>query len=173
MRISRDTWAMELAQTTAKRSTCCRRSVGCVMLNAQGHVIATGYNGVAAGLPHCNEPKKVLNPALYSPSTDTWRTPEHWEAEHITEYPNACEGAKSPSGTNLDGCEAIHAEQNALLQCSNVNQIDTIYVTVSPCITCLKMLLNTSCKKIVFQEEYSHGRSKELWLQAGRVWEKF
>ena len=35
-----------------------------------------------------------------------------------------CEGAKSKSGTDLDKCEAIHAEQNALLQCKDVHEID-------------------------------------------------
>jgi hypothetical protein len=40
-----------------------------------------------------------------------------------------------PSGTGLDVCEAIHAEQNALLQCKDVEQIDTAYVTAMPCMT--------------------------------------
>ena len=54
MRLSRDEWALKLALLTAQRTTCCRRAVGCVLLNARGHVLSTGYNGVAAGLPHCN-----------------------------------------------------------------------------------------------------------------------
>jgi len=55
-RISVDWWAMNLADCCKDRSTCLRRSVGCVLLDADNHVIATGYNGVAAGMPHCNEP---------------------------------------------------------------------------------------------------------------------
>ena len=55
MRPSRDEWALGLAQLTAERSTCLRRHVGCVLLNARGHVLATGYNGVAAGETHCNK----------------------------------------------------------------------------------------------------------------------
>lgn len=148
MRPSRDQWAMQLATITAGRTTCCRRAVGCVLLNARGHVLATGYNGVAAGLPHCNE-------------HDPW---------HPIGFPNACSGATAPSGTNLDGCQAIHAEQNAMLQCRDVYAIHTCYVTASPCMTCCKLLLNTGCERIVYAEEYPHSAARDLWVGAGRLW---
>lgn len=150
MRPSRDQWAMDMAALTAKRATCLRRQVGAVLLNERGHVLATGYNGVAAGLPHCNE----------------------HDPYHETGYPHACSGAHSPSGTNLDGCQAIHAEQNALLQCRDVYSIHTCYVTASPCVTCTKLLLNTSCQRIVFLEEYPHSEARKLWEAAGRQWEQ-
>lgn len=65
-----------------------------------------------------------------------------------------CPGANLPSGTGLDKCFAIHAEQNALIQCSNVWDIDTVYCTDSPCMHCLKMLKNTGTRRIVFMREY-------------------
>jgi|SRR5665647_6862 len=156
MRLSRDQWAMQLALLTAQRSTCMRRSVGAVLLDVRGHVLATGYNGVAAGQPHCNEPDvDGFGPVIYP-----------------VVYPFACPGATSPSGTNLDGCYAVHAEQNALLQCHDVYQIDTCYVTTSPCITCTKLLLNTACRRIVFLNEYPHADSQFLWESSGRIWQK-
>lgn len=81
-----------------------------------------------------------------------------------------CPGADAPSGTKLDACLAIHAESNALLQCPDVMNIHTIYVTASPCINCTKLLLNTSCRRIVFLEKYPHGEAKDLWESAGREW---
>ena len=142
-RISIDSFAMAVAHACAERSTCMRRRVGCVLLNDKRHIIATGYNGVAAGLPHCNEK-------------------------------HACVGANSPSGTNLDDCRAIHAEQNALLQCKNIYEIETCYTTTAPCITCLKLLLNTSCKRIVYLHDYPGAeKSAELWKSSGRQWTKF
>lgn len=172
-RISRDDWAMELALTTAKRSTCCRRQVGCVLLNSRGHVLSTGYNGVAAGLPHCNEIEMVKNPKLYIPESDSWRMSERWERDMVETYPNSCPGAFSPSGTNLDGCYAIHAEQNALLQCRDVWEIETCIVTTSPCISCCKLLLNTGCQRILFNEEYPHTDARSLWESSGRFWNKY
>lgn len=131
-------YMMGIAQIVATRATCCRRSVGCVLVNKHNHIIATGYNGVAAGRPHC------------------------------TEAP--CPGANAPSGQSLDLCQALHAEQNALLQCKDMYDIEAAYVTASPCVTCLKLLLNTSCKAIYFIDEYPHAAAKQMWVEAGRQW---
>jgi dCMP deaminase len=158
MRPSRDEWAMGLAQLTAKRSTCLRRKVGAVLLNERGHVLATGYNGVAAGMPHCNE------------ATDTCEDGTHRET--IKVYGHSCSGAHALSGQSLDSCQAIHAEQNALLQCRDVYAIHTAYVTASPCITCCKLLLNTGCQRIVFLDAYPHSSARDLWVGAGRIWEQ-
>lgn len=170
MRPSRDQWALALAFITAERATCLRRKVGAVFLNARGHVLATGYNGVAAGLKHCNEVVMVGEDFRQFGADPKVQKPERM----VESYPNACPGAQAKSGTLLDQCGAIHAEQNALLQCRDVYEIHTCYVTVSPCVTCTKLLMNTSCERIVFVEEYVHNLfAYELWTQKrGRTWEK-
>lgn len=88
-----------------------------------------------------------------------------------------CKGAEATSGSNLEGCEAIHAEQNALLQCRNVEEIYAAYCTASPCIHCVKLLMNTSCEKIIFAEHYpGHKESERLWLSSrfhSSTWEHF
>lgn len=162
-RPTRDQWGLELAAVTAKRATCCRRSVGCVLVDVNGHVLATGYNGVAAGQPHCNE--MVVKGTDYGPEDKHGVSSP---ARLIETYPHACPGATAPSGTSLDACQAIHAEQNALLQCRDVQAIDTCYVTASPCVTCVKLLLNTGCQRIVFMELYPQPVALELWAAAGR-----
>lgn len=81
-----------------------------------------------------------------------------------------CPGALLPSGTGLDECEALHAEWNALLQCGNVFEIKTAYVTTSPCIICTKLFLNTSCQRIVFREVYPHSAAQGRWTRTGREW---
>lgn len=149
MRIERDPYFLEMAALVARRGTCLRRQVGCVLVDARGHVLATGYNGVAAGEPHCNA----------------------HDAFDSVGYPNACGGAFASSGTQLDACGAIHAEQNALLQCPDVYRIHTCYTTASPCMTCMKLLKNTSCQRIVFSTEYPHPAARESWLLKNeRVW---
>ena len=52
-RPTRDETAMETAKVFAKRSTCSRASVGAVITVAN-RVVATGYNGAPAGMPHCD-----------------------------------------------------------------------------------------------------------------------
>lgn len=90
--------------------------------------------------------------------------------DHCTNKP--CEGAFAPSGTALHLCMALHAEDVALMKCEDINKIDTIYVTASPCIHCTRRLLNTSTKRIVFAEEYPHPEAQLLWESLGRKWEK-
>lgn len=86
---------------------------------------------------------------------------------HCTDV--ACPGAKSESGTDLDKCEAIHAEANALIQCLDLSKIHTIYCTTMPCMSCTKMLLNTPCKVIVYDERYPHDADTvRLWEMTGR-----
>lgn len=74
-----------------------------------------------------------------------------------------CQGRGYSSGTGLDRCEAVHAEQNALMFCPDVMRIRTVYVTVSPCLHCVKMILNTGASQVIFREPYSHSEAEELW----------
>ena len=171
-RLGRDEYFIAMAKLVAQRATCLRRAVGCVLTNEHGHVLATGYNGVARGQPHCNEETgRVVNPVLVT--NGVIRPAEHWEMPDAPIYGHACSGATAPSGTNLQGCQAIHAEQNALLQCRNINEIHTAYVTASPCITCMRLITNTSIKRIVFAEEYPHVESRDLAAAMGIVWDKY
>ena len=79
---------------------------------------------------------------------------------HCTDMP--CKGAEFKSGEGLDLCEAIHAEQNALMQCHDIMKIKYCVTTTFPCAHCIKMLLNTSCDTIVFDEPYA-GNSNSIW----------
>lgn len=162
MRPSRDEYFISIAALVSTRATCFRRSVGCVLVNERGHVLSTGYNGRAKGEKHCNQ-STGFN-FLYGNGIDSSKPLTGQDTGRELIYGNVCEGARAESSTKLDACEAIHAEQNALLQCKDVWEIDTCYCTASPCITCVKLLMNTSCKRIVFIEPYAHdGPAKKLW----------
>lgn len=124
---------MELARVVSTRATCARRAVGCVLVNARGHVLATGYNGPPRGSAHCTE--------------------------------SPCAAAYMPSGEGLATCEAVHAEQNALLQCRDVEDIATCYSTTEPCAHCAKLLLNTGCKRVIYKESYPSGSGAQHWTR--------
>lgn len=164
-RLSVDEWGLRLAEITATRGTCLRRNVGCVLLDERGHVLATGYNGVAAGQPHCNAS------ALSSEVVDVVLNDSDRTRARMAHHPHACPGAGAPSGTNLAGCEAIHAEANALLQCRDVGAVRTCYTTVSPCTECIKLLMNSGCTRIVFRNFYAH-RTMDYWTARPHPWLK-
>lgn len=121
-RLSQDDYFMGIAHLVGKRSTCRRKQVGCIILNNAYHIVATGYNGVPRGLPHCID--------------------------------HPCEGVSFPSGSGLDKCQAVHAEANALLQAPNVLQVAMIYCTHRPCIHCIKLIMNSSCNEVVYDQDY-------------------
>lgn len=86
---------------------------------------------------------------------------------HCIEHP--CSAAMAASGTDLDRCNALHAEQNAIARLREPFEATTLYCTVSPCVSCTKLALATGIQRIVSTEQYaSHGRA--LWEAAGRRW---
>jgi dCMP deaminase len=79
-----------------------------------------------------------------------------------------------PAGTHncdidfpIEGCPrdskgscslALHAEQNAILYAAknNVSMQDaTLYVTLSPCISCARVIYTTGIKKVFFKDSYA------------------
>lgn len=131
---------IELARVIARRSTCPRRAVGTVLVDAHGRILSMGHNGVAMGEPHCSEG-------------------------------HPCGGESHAHGVGLVACAAVHAEANALLFCPDVMRIDTLYATASPCPLCVRLLLNTSCRAIYFDEVYDRG-ALDRWARAGREWSR-
>jgi len=130
MKTTRPTWDeyfMKIAQVVSTRSTCIRRSVGCVLVREDRQIISTGYNGAPRGMEHCI-------------ATGCYR-----ELHGI------------PSGEQHELCRAAHAEQNAIAQAarhgiSTINSI--IYCTLQPCSICMKIMINAGVIKIVYGDGY-------------------
>ena len=134
-RIDWDTYFMRIAQLVAERSTCNRAKVGAVIVKDRS-IIATGYNGSPSGMPHCLEVGCLV---YYS---------------------------RTPDGTEEENCfRTIHAEINAIaLAAKNGNAIDgaMVYVTHTPCIHCLKVLLNVGMTGIYYAKPYKIDTIEEM-----------
>ena len=64
----------------------------------------------------------------------------------------------------------IHAEANAIAQAArNGAPIEgaTIYLTISPCYDCFKMMINAGIKEIVMESGYPDQMAKEFFEEAG------
>jgi len=138
-RPSWDEYFMEVATLVATRSTCLRRQVGAIIVKDKC-ILSTGYNGASKGATHCSE--------------------------------NGCirEKLKIPSGQQLDLCRAVHAEQNALVQAARhgvATEGSTMYITVTPCFQCAKMLVNAGIKEVVVNGVYPDERTMELFKEVG------
>ncbi len=140
--MSRPSWSeyfMAITKMVAKRSTCLRREVGAILVKDK-RILATGYNGVPAGLKHCEEVGCLR------------------------------ENASIPSGVRHELCRGIHAEQNAIIQaaCHGIPiKAAILYCTNKPCVICSKMIINAGIKKIYYAEGYDDPLSDQMFEEAG------
>ncbi len=138
-RLSIDEYFLKIASVVAERSTCRRHHVGAVAVKDK-HILATGYNGAAAGLKDCLE-LGCLRDEL-----------------------------GIPSGQRQEICRGIHAEQNVIIQAGlhGVSlEGSTIYSTHTPCVLCAKMLVNARIKRLVSFGRYSDNSFIDLFKEAG------
>jgi dCMP deaminase len=136
-RISKDHYFMNIAIEVAKRSTCTRRKIGAIIVSDVGEIKSTGYNGNPRGLPHCDEMGCIRDKLGI------------------------------PSGTRLETCTAVHAEQNALIQAGTNARGSTLYSTIVPCPICARIILNAQVARVVYIGDYSDLSGVELLKQAG------
>lgn len=80
-----------------------------------------------------------------------------------------CQGADDPPG-DTRRCLAIHAEQNALLQCHRLDLAHHLYVSCVPCFTCTKLILNTNLQYVVVAADYADCAGAELLAQQEKLY---
>jgi dCMP deaminase len=96
------------------------------VLTKDTRIVSLGYNGPPAGTHNCDE-----------------------------EWPEAGCPRDSKGSCSL----ALHAEQNAILYASKngVNmQGSTLYVTLSPCIACARVIYTMGIKKVFYKNSYAN-----------------
>jgi len=66
--------------------------------------------------------------------------------------------------------EVIHAESNAITKLSRSTQSSldaTMYVTISPCVECAKLIIQSGISRVVFGEVYRSEEGIDLLSKAG------
>ena len=138
-RISRDQMFTTICQVVAQRSTCLRSQVGAVIVK-EGRVVSMGYNGPVSGMPACSYP----------------------------DYTGGEEGHPECMGP---GCtRSLHAETNSIAFAARAGvavEGCTMYCTMSPCINCAKVIVNSGIKKLVYMKEYRDTTGLNLLKSAG------
>ena len=133
-RMNKDQYFMQIVETVALRSTCLRHQIGCVIVDDNSKIVSTGYNGAVRGVEHCLD-KGCIRDKL-----------------------------NIKSATNIEICEAVHSEQNALIQAGKYSEGSTLYVNCIPCITCSKMLINAGIKRVVIPADNTYSDKDGLAL---------
>ena len=133
-RPSWDEYFINIAQAISKRATCLRRTYGAVITN-NNIIISTGYNGSPCGLGNCCDIGYCKRDAL-----------------------------AVPKGERYELCEAVHAEQNAVINGDPVKMAGgTIYVagqnadgtlaSGEPCFICRRMIANARISRVVYLDK--------------------
>lgn len=86
-------------------------------------------------------------------------------------YDNACE----VEGQDVTRWEVLHAESNVLAKCmvsGDSTKGATMYVTMSPCRDCSKMIVQAKIARVVYLEEYRDTAGLDLMRKCGIIVEK-
>lgn len=124
---------MDVAEAAARNSHAVRKQVGaCLVTNNQ--VILSGWNGMPAGMDNTCEHVPFELPMTLMDGTNV-----------------------NPISQLVTKPEVIHAEMNAISKAARegVSTLgSTLFVTLSPCVECAKMLVASGVKEVVYKENY-------------------
>lgn len=136
-----DEYFQEIRTAVAKRATCDRGRSGCIIVKDK-QILATGYVGAPAGLPHCDEIGHLMKEVLHE------------------------------DGTKSKHCmRTAHAEMNAITNAArNGVKIEgaTVYCQMTPCRTCAMAIINAGIKRVHCIRKYHAGKeSEEMFAATG------
>ena len=148
-RVSKYDTYLNCAECFAYRSTCIKRKYGAVIVK-DDVVISTGYNGSPRGFENCCD---------------------------IGECPRIKKNMHMGEGYSI--CRAVHAEANALLNCSReqtvgadlylagINPADGSVHKARPCPMCARMIIQAGIRKVIMrvgdgEDNYEEIDAKEL-----------
>jgi len=130
-RPSWEEYFIEIAKVVSTRSTCLRRRYGAVIVK-DNVIVSTGYNGAPRGSANCVDRGICRRKEL-----------------------------NVPAGERYELCEAVHAEQNAIINGSPERMKDgSIYIAGfeedssaaegKPCLLCKRMIRNAQISQVVY-----------------------
>lgn len=121
---------MNLAIFASNRSSCMKRSVGAILVKNK-RILSTGFNGTPVGTLNC-----------------------------IDGGCSRCNG-DSKSGDNLNLCVCLHAEESAIMELPReMVEGSDMYVTLFPCALCLKKIIQSRVKRVIYKDSYSNADFK-------------
>ena len=146
---------MKIAQCIAELSYSYRSQVGCIIVSKEGQIISQGFNGTPTGYDNCCEDPhcscKYVRGCCY-----TEKPIEEQMSVEFCMHPRNSEH-KCRYLTLMTKPEVLHAESNAISKCAKWNSSTegaTLYVTLSPCFDCAKLIIQSGISRVVYLEPY-------------------
>lgn len=145
---------MKMAEAMSELSYAVRNKVGCIIVSRNGQVISQGFNGTPSGYDNCCETGEC---------TCKWRHGCTYTAKPVEEQLNVEYCSKAKYNEPCDYLklttkhEVLHAESNAISKCAkwiSSTEGATLYVTLSPCFECAKMIIQAGIIRVVYKDMY-------------------
>lgn len=147
----RDKVFLQIAESISTLSHAVRKKVGCVLVTPE-NVMLSSYNGQPSGWDNrC----------------------EYEEMAFRSEFGKGSWFEKTGELVTLN--TTIHSELNAILHAARQGvsvKGSTIYITLSPCLSCSAMIAQAGIKRVVFKESYRDTSGIEILKQHGIVVEQ-
>lgn len=141
---------IDMAKIWASNSFAERKKVGAIIVK-DGMIISDGYNGTPAGFDNACE--------YYVPCTNGCTNMFNKDCAQCSEH---------QLKTNP---YVLHAEANAILKCAKHGGTGTdgakIYITLSPCYECAKLIIQAGIKEVIYSEKYRDTSGIDLLKEAG------
>ena len=149
MRVSKENYYLDIAQTVSERSTCLRRRFGAIIVK-DDTIVSTGYNGAPRGRANCSDLGFCFR-------------------EHLG----------IPRGERYELCRSVHAEANAIVAAERDRMIGSVLYLccTSPekgevmggtnsCMMCKKLIINAGISKVVVRDDAENFRVIEVsdWI---------
>ena len=136
MRVDKENYYLDIAESVLERATCLRRKWGAVIVN-NDEIISSGYNGAPRGRNNCTDLGYCMRDKL-----------------------------EIPRGERYEMCRSVHAEQNAIISAARKDIIGgTLYLVgmdvktgeyvknAMPCMFCKRFIINSGIKKVVIRND--------------------
>jgi len=157
----------KIAILLSELSTCARVQVGALLVK-EGRIVCTGWNGVPSGERHCNEIFKE-DLEKYNESLD-----------YITKHPEAIVDSNNIHMKTYESFREkhhkfaveneLHSEQNLIAYCAKEGismEGATLYITVSPCSQCAKLLVSARIKEVKYINKYDGDSGLDFLIRNG------
>lgn len=135
MRVDKNNYYLDIAETVAKRGTCLRRNYGSVIVK-NDEIISTGYSGAPRGRKNCIDLGYCIRKDL-----------------------------NIPRGENYEKCRSVHSEMNAIISASRRDMlggklylvgIDTetgnLVDGAEPCMICKRLIINAGITYVIVRD---------------------
>ena len=152
---------MKMAKVWAENSHAIRSKVGALLVK-DNMIISDGYNGTPKGFDNCCETEVECDVDFDSiGGLDNG-------SSICKAHDNDC--SKCHHHYLVTKPEVLHAEANAITKVAkstNSSDGSTLYVTLSPCLECAKLIIQAGIKRVVYAEEYRITNGIELLKKTG------